>query len=277
MSHIFAGDEKSIDPEVIEAVKGLPNNYWVLAGFTVGREVDFLVIRTARPNEHSAIIITELKRYEHAIRGISQDAVWERQDISGQWHPIDGNYSDRNPYWQAVNGANQLKHWLWNNQRLYLSNSGHLERDEDQFGAWPLVLILSPTGIQHLLPLRPTSRYGAWVFELDRWLSMLQSWNPRKGVGLTAANMQSLVKSLGLTEIHNGGDEEPSDLELTPPTEVPAVFMEWLRGLPSKQDFELLKTEVNQLRTQLEELRDQSQPNIEIDQQSRGSRVPVPS
>ena len=112
MSRIYAGDMASIDTEVLEALKALPNDYWVLAGFTVGREVDWLIVRTARPMEHSAIIITELKRYEHNIRGISQDAVWERQDIDGEWHPIEGGYADRNPYWQAVNGANALKHWL---------------------------------------------------------------------------------------------------------------------------------------------------------------------
>jgi hypothetical protein len=209
MSRIYAGDMASIDTEVLEALKALPNDYWVLAGFTCGREVDWLIIRTARPLEHSAIIITELKRYEHSIRGISQDAVWERQDIEGDWHPIEGSYADRNPYWQAVNGANALKHWLWNNQRLYLGNNGYsLERAEDEFGAWPIVLILSPPGVQHLLPLRPTSRYGAWVYDLDRWLSMLQSWRPRKGVGLSSGDMAKLVGALGLEEVHRGPEED---------------------------------------------------------------------
>jgi hypothetical protein len=209
MSRIYAGDMASIDTEVLEAMKLLPNDYWVLAGFTVGREVDWLVIRTARPMEHSAIIITELKRYEHSIRGVSQDAVWERQDIDNEWHPIEGSYSDRNPYWQAVNGANALKHWLWNNQRLYLGNNGYgMERAEDEFGAWPIVLILSPPGVQHLLPLRPTSRYGAWVYDLDRWQSMLQSWRPRKGVGLSSTDMAKLVSALGLEEVHRGPEED---------------------------------------------------------------------
>jgi hypothetical protein len=236
MSRIYAGDMASIDTEVLEALKALPNDYWVLAGFTVGREVDWLIIRTARPMEHSAIIITELKRYEHSIRGISQDAVWERQDIEGDWHPIEGSYSDRNPYWQAVNGANALKHWLWNNQRLYLGNNGHsLERAEDEFGAWPIVLILSPPGVQHLLPLRPTSRYGAWVYDLDRWLSMLQSWRPRKGVGLSSADMTKLVTSLGLEEVHRGPEEEtfeePEDMMHGDPL---SQFMGWLQEMNSR-------------------------------------------
>jgi hypothetical protein len=237
MSRIYAGDMASIDTEVLEALKALPNDYWVLAGFTVGREVDWLIVRTARPMEHSAIIITELKRYEHNIRGVSQDAVWERQDIDGEWHPIEGGYADRNPYWQAVNGANALKHWLWNNQRLYLGMNGHtIERAEDEFGAWPIVLILSPPGVEHLLPLRPTSRYGAWVYDLERWLSMLQSWRPRKGVGLSSADMAKLVAALGLEEVHRGPDEEidyePSEgiMQGDPASQ----FMAWLHEMNAR-------------------------------------------
>ena len=40
MSRIYTGDMQSVDTEVLEALKALPNDYWVLAGFTVGREVD---------------------------------------------------------------------------------------------------------------------------------------------------------------------------------------------------------------------------------------------
>jgi hypothetical protein len=236
VSRIYTGDMASVDTEVLEVLKTLPNDYWVLAGFTVGREVDWLIVRTARPMEHSAIIITELKRYEHSIRGVSQDAVWERQDIDGEWHPIEGGYADRNPYWQAVNGANALKHWLWNNQRLYLGNNGHgIERAEDEFGAWPIVLILSPPGVQHLLPLRPTSRYGAWVYDLDRWLSMLQSWRPRKGVGLSSADMTKLVTSLGLQEVHRGPEDETYEPSMEAmPGDAPVQFMAWLQEMNAR-------------------------------------------
>jgi hypothetical protein len=56
--------------------------------------------------------------------------------------------------------------------------------------------------------LRPTSRYGAWVYDLDRWLSMLQSWRPRKGVGLSSTDMAKLVSALGLEEVHRGPEED---------------------------------------------------------------------
>ena len=233
MSRIYAGDLASVDQEVLAALKLLPDDYWIFAGFHVGREVDWLVVRTAPPQEHSAIILTELKRYEHSVRGISQDAPWERQDVEGGWHVIDSG-NDRNPYWQAVNSANALKHWLWNNQRLYHPVNG-MERPEDDFGAWPIVLILSPPGVQHLLPLRPTNRYGAWVYDLERWMGMLQSWRPRKGVGLSSKDMQGIVAALGLSEVwHGSGTTSASQPAYEAPSEAPAQFLAWLGELASR-------------------------------------------
>lgn len=199
MSHIFVGDMGTVDKEVLDRLQQLGDDFWVIAATSVEREIDWLVIRTM-PNGHSAIIVTELKRYNEPIRGISQDSTWERQTIDGSWHPMNG-HNDRNPYWQAVNTANTLKQWLWNHQDLIRDNASR--ENEDQFGVWPLLLILSPEGVRHQLPVRPTSRYGAWVFDLDRWVNMLESWKPRKGVAFTDKDMTRLVGVLGLTEVKN--------------------------------------------------------------------------
>jgi len=236
LARIFSGDQNSLDLEVLEALKTLPDTYWVFAGFHVGREVDWFVVRVAAPNEHSALILTELKRYEYGVRGVSQDAPWERQASDGQWYPID-SANDRNPYWQAVNTANALKSWLWNNQRLYYSGSEVEPHPEDDFGVWPNVLILSPPGVRHFLPLRPTSRYGAWVYDLDRWLGSLQTWRPRKGVGLSEADLHALVEALGLKEIWAGSPNVPVPASVPHPhAEAPAAFVNWLADLSARID-----------------------------------------
>jgi hypothetical protein len=236
LAHIFSGDLNSLDLEVLEALKTLPDTYWVFAGFHVGREVDWFVVRVATPTEHSALILTELKRYEYGVRGVSQDAAWERQSSDGVWHPIDSG-NDRNPYWQAVNTANALKSWLWNNQRLYFGGSELTEHPEDDFGVWPNVLILSPPGVRHFLPLRPTSRYGAWVYDLDRWLGSLQTWRPRKGVGLSEVDLQHLVEALGLKEIWAGSPNVPASAPVPiTSTEAPTAFLSWLADLSARID-----------------------------------------
>ena len=65
---------------------------------------------------------------------------------------------------------------------------------------------------------------------------MLQSWRPRKGVGLSSADMAKLVAALGLEEVHRGPEEEtdygPSEgiMQGDPASQ----FMAWLHEMNAR-------------------------------------------
>jgi hypothetical protein len=116
------------------------------------------------------------------------------------WHEFrPANERDVNPYWQAVNTANAVKHWLWNNQPLYADAADFA--NEQQFAVWPDLLLLGPPGALPQLPLRPASRFGAWWSSLDEWRRHLEVWRPKKGKPFTARELERLVDVLRLRPI----------------------------------------------------------------------------
>jgi hypothetical protein len=230
MARIFAGELSMIDQEVFDVLKRLPDAFWVFAEFNIGRNIDWFIIR---PDSPSTLILTELKRINKPVRG-AVNGLWEKQGHDGEWIEIPANASDTNPYWQAVNSANALADWLWNNQQLYRETADI--RPSSDFRVWPDLLLLSPQGTIHRLPLAPPSRYGRWWFNIDEWLRHVRGWTPRTGVTLTHPEVANLVDALRLTEIWSGGDLQ---VEPLPPLEIsvsqePANFASWAQALEQR-------------------------------------------
>jgi hypothetical protein len=230
MARIFAGELSMIDQEVFDTLKRLPDSFWVFAEFNIGRNIDWFIIR---PDSPSTLILTELKRVNKPLRG-AVNGLWEKQNASGEWEEIPANASDTNPYWQAVNSANALADWLWNNQQLYRETADI--RPSSEFRVWPDLLLLSPPGTIHRLPLAPPSRYGRWWFSMDEWLRHVRGWTPRTGVTLSHPEVANLVEALRLTEIWSGGEpvNEPLPPQETQPSPEPTNFVTWLQALEQR-------------------------------------------
>ncbi|MCS6800458.1 MAG: hypothetical protein RMM58_07525 [Chloroflexota bacterium] len=204
MANVFAGEASRLDPEVLHTVHLLPDDFWVFAEFnTVGRNVDWLIIREAPEAVGAApstLIVTELKRLPRPLRGRSTDEPWEILGEDGTWQEFrPANERDINPYWQVVNTANAIKHWLWNNQPLYAETA--TIASEQEFAVWPDLLLLGPPGTVHHLPLRPPSRFGAWWSNVDDWRRHLEIWRPKKGKPFTARELERLVEVLRLRPV----------------------------------------------------------------------------
>ena len=231
MARIFAGELSMIDQEVLDTLKRLPDSFWVFAELNIGRNIDWFILR---PDTPSTLILTELKRISKPVRG-AVNGPWEKLSSSGDWEELPTKGTDTNPYWQAVNAANALADWLWNNQQLYRATVD--VRPQAEFRVWPDLLLLSPPGTSHRLPLAPPSRYGRWWFNTDDWLRHLRGWNPRTGVSLTPQEAVNLVEALRLTEIWSGGEMALPPLlpiEPTPSGDTAAAFTGWLQGLDQR-------------------------------------------
>jgi hypothetical protein len=231
MARIFAGELGMIDQEVLDTLKQLPDSFWVFAEFDIGRNVDWFVIR---PDAPSTLILTELKRMANPVRG-AVNGIWEKLNGSGEWVELPTNGLDTNPYWQAVNSANAMADWLWNNQQLYRSTVDI--RPASEFRVWPDLLLLSPPGTSHRLPLAPPSRYGRWWFNTGDWLRHVRGWTPRTGVTLSSSEVGNLVEALRLTEIWHGGDVAPPELpsiQTASTGDMAAQFSNWLVGLDQR-------------------------------------------
>lgn len=200
MAHVYIGDKSKVDSEVLEAVKLLPDDFHVFAEFVVGqRNIDWFICRVASAEAHSTVVVTELKRVSRPLRG-QMNSIWQSQDSQGFWQNIvPSNNSDTNYYYQAVNSANAVKTWMYNNQRLFLETPE--PRLEHVFKAWPDLLLLSENNITHQLPYAPDNRYGAWFMSLPPWITHLENWRPNMGLPLSATELQNLGQALGLTHM----------------------------------------------------------------------------
>ena len=199
MPHIFAGaDRQQIDPEVLEALKTLPDDFWVFAEFTISRNIDWFVIH---PNADGtlALIVIELKRTGLPLAGDINN-VWKQWTPEG-WRDLILSGPYRNYYWQTVEAANKLKEWLWNNQRRFRLGQDLLT--QDAFKIWPDLLILSPQGTNHQLPLQPPNNFGKFIFTLDDCLRHITTWKSRQLslVPLVDDEMLRLAEALGLERI----------------------------------------------------------------------------
>jgi hypothetical protein len=270
MAKIYAGELSMIDQEVLEALKRLPDSFWVFAEFNIGRNIDWFIIR---PDSPSTLILTELKRINRPLRG-AVNGLWEKQTATGEWEEVPANGSDTNAYWQAVNSANALADWLWNNQQLYRDTADI--RPSAEFRVWPDLLLLSPPGTIHRLPLAPPSRYGRWWFNLEDWLRHVRGWTPRTGVNLTATEVANLVEALRLTEIWSGGDlpSEPPQMVEYQIASAPANFVTWLQSL--EQRIFRLEGELAQLRERERAREQELQParGLEIEDSEPSLGVP---
>jgi hypothetical protein len=205
MARVYIGDRSRVDQAVLQAVQSLPDDFWVLAEFNVGRNIDWLIIRPF-PDGPSTMILTELKRQSRRIQG-DENGPWQEEVAPGQWQPIiPGNHNDVNAYWQAVNTANELQQWLWNNQPRYRTDPRPLNVADTK--VWPDVLILSPEGVRHLLPMKPSSGYGRWFYDIDDWMSHVIAWRPKLGIHFTHEDVRALARALSLEPL-NGEIEEP--------------------------------------------------------------------
>jgi hypothetical protein len=231
MARIFAGELSMIDQEVLDTLKQLPDSFWIFAEFNIGRNIDWFIIR---PDAPSTLILTELKRLSKPIRG-AVNGFWEKLSSSGEWDELPTNGTDTNPYWQAVNSANALADWLWNNQQLYRETADI--RPALEFRVWPDLLLLSPPGTTHRLPLAPPSRYGRWWFNIDDWLRHVRGWTPKTGVTLSSHEIVNMAAALRLTEIWSGGDAGLAPLPSvgpTPGSEIASALVNWLQGLDQR-------------------------------------------
>lgn len=199
MPHIFAGaDRQQIDPQVLEAFKTLPDDFWVFAEFTISRNIDWFVIH---PNADGtlALIVIELKRTGLPLAGDINN-VWKQWTPEG-WRDLVLSGPYRNYYWQAVEAANKLKEWLWNNQRRF--RLGQELLSQDAFKIWPDLLILSPQGTNHQLPLQPPNNFGKFIFTLNDCLRHITTWKSRQLslVPLVDEELLRLAEALGLERI----------------------------------------------------------------------------
>jgi hypothetical protein len=227
VAQIFSGDSSKTDPEVLERVKDLPDDFWVFAEFSIGRNVDWFVVRevpdSLRENRKSTMILTEVKRLERPLRGTSIHAAWEELDGAGQWQELFcSNRQDRNYYWQAVNTANELSRWLWNNSPVF--RSARRPTPGEEFKVWPDLLLLGyRPETPPRLPIRPETGYGQWWFGAEEWLHHVEEWFPKIGVPLTGEELASLAEALHLQPV-------ASPRRPVPPAAPPAVPQE---GLPA--------------------------------------------
>ncbi len=222
MAHIFCGDERRLDPDVLAAVKTLPDSYWVLAEFDLSRNVDWFIVRASQNREPSLLILTELKRVGQPLEGDINGSwsIWSPE--LQRWSPYDTNEQSMNPYWQAVDTGNALKEWLWNNQSRYLDRPAPNGEREEAFKIWPDLLILSPPATHHRLPFRPSNGYGRWFYDVEQWIYHIDSWRPKESnIDLSPAEVQRLAELLNLTKIWSGGIEPAVPEE--PDTEMPAT------------------------------------------------------
>lgn len=220
MARVFAGNESLVDPDVFEAVKRLSNDYFVFAEFDIDRRnIDWLIIRAASGNGDdsptSAAILTEMKRISAPITGTVQDE-WRVERMDGSVEIVGGG-QEKNPYWQAVAGANALRAWLWNHHRLFCDDTTNgAEAHESNFSVWPDVLILPrhEQRLDHRLPVRPTNGFGMWWFDLERWLNHVETWRPNQRDRTRRYSESELVRLAALLdthEVHDGRtDAKPS-------------------------------------------------------------------
>ena len=199
MAKIFVGDQSKVDQAVLQQVQQLPDDYWVLAEFTLRRNYDWFIIRPVS-TAPSVLIVTEVKRHNAQLRG-NLNGPWEERAEDGEWLPLTTpNGEDKNYYWQAVNAANSLSEWLRNNEPVF--NEGRTDV-WSQTRIWPDLLILSQPGVRHLLPLKPDSGFGFWFYDLQRWADHLVNWRPNVGPRLTEQDVEQLVNYLRLTPMES--------------------------------------------------------------------------
>jgi hypothetical protein len=282
MARVFAGNEALVDPDVLEAVKRLSNDFFVFAEFDIDRRnIDWLIIRAATgardETQSSAAILTEMKRISAPITGTVQDE-WRVERIDGTVEAV-GAGQEKNPYWQAVAAANALRGWLWNHHKLFCDETADsAELQESNFSVWPDVLILPrhDQQIEHRLPVRPTNGFGMWWFELDRWLQHVTTWRPNqrdRTRRFTERELLRLAELIDTHEIHRGEATAPElpRIESNGRHDLEATFNPMIAYLRR------LESQIGELRQRVAELEARGSVNEpESDGAERSLKDPVP-
>ena len=220
MARIFIGDRSKVNPNVLEKVQTLSDDFWALAEFTVTRNVDWLLIRPMG-SAPAVVILVEVKGVKGRLRG-STNGPWQQETSPGEWVEVEPpNPSDVNYYFQAVNTVNALIEWLHNNAPVIGQGTAYPWSD---IRVWPDLLLFSLIPeTAHLLPVAPDNKFGMWFTDVDKWLAHVEAWRPRIGPPLAHTDVESLVNYLGLSPLVEGRplalpefswDEEP-DLQTT--------------------------------------------------------------
>jgi hypothetical protein len=206
MARVFVGDKAKVNPDVLEAVKDLPNDFWVVLEFSVSRRnIDVLIVRPVAEGP-ATLIVTEVKRAARPLRG-TFNGPWEQIDDLGTTpferadYAFDSKQRDTNPYWQAVETANTLGEWLKTNEPVFAAGETGVWTDVKP---WPDVLIISPPGVRHQLPLRPETGFGRWFFNIDDWIRHLETWRQTRGPVLTERDIAAVVNFLQLEQVAGG-------------------------------------------------------------------------
>lgn len=202
MAHIYIGDRSKADGEVMRRFSDLNDDFHIFGEFTCERiQADWLVCRAAsNERPHSTVTLMELKRTARPLRGQTFD-IWHARGDDGTWEEITpSNQQNTNYFLQALNTANAIRGWMYNNQRLYLDPTR--DRPEADFRVWPDLVILSPEGVVHQLPYKPqNTKFGTWHFQLEPWIARTLDYVAPVGQGYSAADLRRLGEALGLTKV----------------------------------------------------------------------------
>jgi hypothetical protein len=210
MVQIYVGNRSKVDPEILDAVKRLPDDFIVFAEFDIQRNVDWFILHL-RPNAPASLVVTEQNRFSKRSRG-DINGQWEESQGGHQWTPMLAGRRAINPYQQATATANALKEWLWSNQRFFLDDEQ--EQAADAFRIWPDLLILGPD--VPVLPMRPYNHFGTWFFAVEPWIKHLQSWRALPGgIVLTQCSVERIAERLRLTRIWPDTSLHPADVNGT--------------------------------------------------------------
>ena len=220
MARIFVGDRSKITPQVMEKVQTLSDDFWVLAEFTVTRNVDWLLIRPMG-NAPAVVILVETKGIKGRMRG-STNGPWQQEISPNEWVGVESpNAADVNFYFQAVNTVNALIEWLRNNAPVIGEGTPF---PWSEIRIWPDLLLLAPVpGLAHLLPVGPDNKFGMWFTDVDKWIAHAEAWRPRIGPPITHGDVENLVNYLKLTPLLEGQPiplpdfpwEEEADIQAT--------------------------------------------------------------
>lgn len=248
MARIFVGDSHKIEqyPEIIEAIRGLDDDTWVVLEVKIGsRDVDCLIIRpNDEPGKTATVLVSEFKQINAPIWG-GWTTEWT-VDRNGQKETLQmSNSRDINPIQQAVNACHEVNQWLADHYTSYKAFGNHL-LDGQRTKGYPFLLITSrDASIRHTID-RPERSFGNVYFTVGAWVQKVRDWTTDKSFPLTHDEIAKLVALLPVRPLEapaapNGevtplaAPEEPVASDAAEhrqePDGVPIERLRWLGGL----------------------------------------------
>lgn len=214
MVKVFTQNPSAVHPEAIQALRKLPDDFWVLAEFYADVQIDWLVVRPVpddRPaGVYSTAFLTEMKHTQRPWRGINS-SVWQQLD-GDTWVDLDQRPRYINPWQQVLFQCQVLAEWLVNSHLAFSEPQLEAMPTGRDFRAWPALLILSPDGIEHRLPSKGEGSFGSYYFDLDSWVHSIAWWRPNQGMRLTNADLRNIVELLQMIEIQSPESASGTDV-----------------------------------------------------------------